>query len=41
MPIIEWADALSVNVKEIDDQHKRLIDLINNLHDAMQAQVSA
>lgn len=37
MPIIEWTDALSVQVEEIDEQHKKFIDLINDLHDAMQA----
>ena len=34
MPIMKWNNELSVNIKEIDDQHKRLIDLINILHDA-------
>jgi hemerythrin len=37
MPIMKWSNDLSVNVNEIDDQHKKLIDLINNLHDAMLA----
>lgn len=35
MPLIEWMDDLSVNVKELDDEHKKLISLINELHDAM------
>ncbi|MBI5893260.1 MAG: bacteriohemerythrin [Deltaproteobacteria bacterium] len=35
MPIITWSNDLSVNIKEIDSQHKRLVDLINELHDAM------
>lgn len=37
MTIFEWSDQLSVGVKEIDEQHKRLIDYINVLHDAIQA----
>jgi hemerythrin len=37
MSIMKWSDDLSVQVKEIDQQHHRLIDLINNLHEAMLA----
>lgn len=32
---MKWSDDLSVQVDEIDGQHKKLIDLINKLHDAM------
>lgn len=35
MPLIRWNDKLSVGVAEIDSQHRRLIDLINELNDAM------
>ena len=37
MPLITWGPALSVGVEEIDDQHQRLIVLVNELNDAMQA----
>jgi len=37
MALITWNAALSVGVKEIDDQHKKLIDLVNQLNDAMHA----
>ncbi|MBI2311888.1 MAG: hemerythrin family protein [Betaproteobacteria bacterium] len=37
MTIFEWSNELSVGVKEIDEQHKRLIDYINVLHDAVEA----
>ncbi len=37
MAIIEWSPALSVKVKKFDEQHKMLVDLVNQLHDAMKA----
>jgi hemerythrin len=37
MSLITWSDDLSVSIREIDDQHRKLIGLINNLHDAMKS----
>src|ERR1035437_1544712 len=35
MPLITWNDNLSVGVKALDDDHKRLVGMINELHDAI------
>lgn len=35
MPIVEWNDNYSLKIKDIDEQHRQLIDQINILHDAM------
>jgi hemerythrin len=37
MPIFTWNDSYSVSVASMDNQHKKLFDLINQLHDAMAA----
>ncbi len=36
MSLFAWNEKYSVNIQEIDDQHKRLIGLVSQLHGAMQ-----
>jgi len=35
MALIQWDGTFSVNVAEIDKQHQKLVELINNLNEAM------
>lgn len=37
MAFIEWDKKLSVGVSEFDEEHKKLIVMINSLHDAMKS----
>jgi len=37
MPLFNWNDSYSVKIALIDTQHKKLIDIINDLHDSMKA----
>jgi hemerythrin len=35
MPLINWGPKYSVGISSIDTQHKKLVDIINDLNDAM------
>ncbi|MDR3570181.1 MAG: hypothetical protein P4L43_19315 [Syntrophobacteraceae bacterium] len=35
LPIFEWSEKYSVNVLEIDNQHKKLIGMVEQLNTAM------
>lgn len=37
MPLMTWTDKLSVGVGVLDEDHKRLVGLLNELYDAMQS----
>jgi hemerythrin len=35
MALLTWSDGYSVKVTQFDNEHRKLIDMINQLHDAM------
>ncbi|MEI6206121.1 MAG: bacteriohemerythrin [Desulfuromonadales bacterium] len=37
MAMMAWNPSLSVNIRQFDDQHMKLVDMINELYDAMKA----
>ena len=40
MPYISWTPEWSVEITAFDQQHRRLVDLINQVHEAMRARKS-
>lgn len=39
MPIVTWCDDFSVNVEKIDEQHKKMLELVNNLHSSVENRI--
>lgn len=37
MPLIQWNERISVGVEQFDDDHQKLVALLNNLFDSMQS----
>jgi len=37
MALIDWSSNYSVNVKTMDDQHRKLVNIINELNESMKA----
>ncbi len=35
MPFMKWDERFVIGIKEVDEQHKKLVDLINELYDAV------
>lgn len=35
MPLLEWSDGLSVGFAEMDEDHKKLVGMVNTLNDAV------
>lgn len=36
MPLLTWNNALSVKINSIDEQHKKLVNMVNALNDAVE-----
>jgi len=33
--LFQWSDSYSIGLQEVDEQHRVLVDLLNELHDAV------
>ena len=33
MPLIKWRDSYATGIKEMDDEHREIIDIINTLYE--------
>lgn len=40
MPVMPWSNLLSVGVRDIDDQHRVLVDILNRLGDVVMGDVT-
>ena len=40
MPLIEWRKEFATGVAEVDHEHQELVELINELHDAVEQETS-
>jgi hemerythrin-like metal-binding protein len=37
MPFMTWTEEMSVGVEALDDDHKKMIDIVNELHEGIEA----
>ena len=37
MPIVTWRDEYNINVEQLDSQHQKMLEIVNNLHAAVEA----
>jgi hemerythrin-like metal-binding protein len=37
MPLLNWNESYSVKIAQIDLQHKKLVEIVNDLHESMKA----
>lgn len=40
MALIEWSEALSIGFDEIDQDHMKLVEIVNNLNDAVTGELA-